>query len=115
MMDNNFSPMEFNKPKGKFYGFGIAAMVLGIISITCCCVFGAPIIFAVLAVVFAIITLSKGANGFAIAGLVTGCIGVILNGLMLLLIFGGGFEEFVEEYESILESLEGVIRLFATR
>ena len=117
-MDENFLPVEFNQPKGKFYGFGIASMILGIISITCCCVFGAPILFAILAVVFAIITMSKGANGFAIAGLVTGCIGVILNGIVLMIIFGGGLDIYLEELESVLESLEeslDVIRLFVIR
>ncbi len=101
--------------KGKFYAFSIASMILGIISITCCCLAGVPIVLAVLAVVFSSLRMSQSPNGFSVAGLVTGIIGLILNGLMLILLFGGNTEFDFTEFESIMESLDDAVRAFAAR
>jgi hypothetical protein len=74
--------------------FGVAALVLGIASIFCCCcismflgAFGAivPGIMGVLGVVFGILGIKSNRKGMAIAGLVCGAITILLViGLMVL-------------------------------
>ncbi|MBQ7643006.1 MAG: DUF4190 domain-containing protein [Clostridia bacterium] len=80
------------KPEGGGTGFGIASMIIGILSmLSCCCVagyvpFGA--ILGVVAIVFAAISLKSGTNGFAVAGLVTGIIGVVIGvGFTVFMLF----------------------------
>lgn len=73
-------------PRGM--GFGIASMVLGIISIVlfCTCI---NIPFAILAVIFGIFHLTRrtGNNGFAIAGIVTACVSMILTAILTVAIY----------------------------
>ena len=80
--NSGLTPDAFGNPdngRGKFFGFGLASMILGIISILCCCLLGAPIVLAITAVVFAILRMTVKPDGFSIAGLVTGIIGMIFN------------------------------------
>lgn len=60
-------------------GFAITSMVCGIVSIVCCCATGLAVILAILALVFGIIAIVKKypAKGMAIAGVVTGAVGVL--------------------------------------
>ncbi len=70
----------------KTSAWGIAGLILGILSLL---LFLAPyigIIFAILAVVFYGIQKKHKPTGAATAGLVTGIIGIVLNGVMLLFI-----------------------------
>ncbi len=62
-------------------GLGIAAIVLGGISILCCSCMGAGILFAIIGGIFSIICLVKGRG----AGRTLGIIAVILNGIGFLL------------------------------
>ena len=101
--------------RGKYLGLGIASMVMGIVSILCCCFLGAPIILAVLALVFSILRMSSKPDGFSIAGLVTGIIGLIFNALMLAVVFGGDFESTIEELESMLESIDVAVKMFIVK
>ena len=101
--------------RGKFFGLGIASMVMGIVSILCCCFLGAPIILAVLALIFSILRMSSKPDGFSIAGLVTGIIGVIFNALMLVVVFSGDFEMTLEELESMLESIDVAVKMFIVK
>lgn len=66
----------------------IVSMVCGIISIVICCVFYLSGPLAVIAVVLGIVSLSKQMNGkgMAIAGIVTGSIGVLLALAMVLVV-----------------------------
>ena len=73
---------------------------------------GAPIVLAITALVFAILRMSVSPDGFSIAGLVTGIIGLIFNALMLVFVFSGEAEIDVEGLESMLESIEDAIRVF---
>lgn len=60
-------------------GFAIASLVLGILSMLCCCCGWIPVIFGAAALVFGILSLSKGygGKGLAVAGIVCCVIGII--------------------------------------
>ena len=116
--NGGFAPEMMGAPqqngRGKFFGLGVTSMILGIISILFCCCEGIFIVSAVTAIVFAGIRMSKKPDGFAVAGLVTGIIGLILNTLFLLLagVFTGLFALTLEEVETLSESVANVIKLF---
>lgn len=101
------SPMH-NSPQTD--GFAIASMVLGIIAVLCC-YFGA--IPGLIAVIFGHLSLSKikksplpiGGKGMAIAGLVTGYVGIAVT-IFAVIAFAiavnstdGAFSVFREEFE----------------
>lgn len=69
--------MEENTKKG----LGIASIILGGISILCCSCMGLGIIFGIVGAVFSIICLVKGSG----SGKTFGIIGIILNGIGILL------------------------------
>ncbi len=84
------------KEEGK--GMAIASLVLGILSVTCCC---GSIIPSILALVFGFISKSqkKENNGMAIAGIILGAIGIVLGIVWIMyLILVGGYEAIVEEF-----------------
>ena len=72
-----------SKPSGT--GFGIASMVLGILALVffCGCI---NIPLAIISIIFAIIHINRktGSIGFAIAGIVTSVISVILTVIMIV-------------------------------
>ena len=84
---------QTNTNGGSFYhssqpnrnGFGIASMVLGILALVffCGCI---NIPLAIIAIIFAIIHINRktGSNGFAIAGIVTSVISVILTVILIV-------------------------------
>lgn len=67
-------------------GFSIASMVLGIISIVLFCIWYLSIPCAILAIIFGIVGMKKGAKGMAIAGLVLGIIAVAIVGIFLIFV-----------------------------
>ena len=73
-------------------GFAIASMVCGCLSILCC--FGTCVswVFSIVAIVLGVITITKkyDGRGFAIAGIVTAGVGVILSIIMTVAIFTTG-------------------------
>ena len=114
--NSGLTPDAFGKPdngRGRFFAFGLTSMILGIISILCCCA-GVLIVLAVTAVVFASIRMSTKPDGFSVAGLVTGIIGLVLNALALVFWFSGESETWVD-FETLSESVVNVIRLFTLR
>lgn len=75
---NNQYYGQMTPQKGDGIGFGLAAMILGILSLFlfACCI---NYIMAVLAIVFGIVQLVKSSKkGMAIAGIITGAISIIL-------------------------------------
>lgn len=79
---NEEKPMWSEKPATpKDNGFNIASLVLGILSIVCCCTYGVfSIIAGVLAIVFFVISKNKGtSNGMALAGLICAIFGILLG------------------------------------
>ena len=71
-------------------GFSIAALVLGIIAIVCCCVWYISIPCGILAIIFGIVGIKSSKKGMSIAGLITGSIGLIISIIMFVaLVFLG--------------------------
>ena len=110
-------------PKKNTNNFEIAALVLSILSVTCCFCFYLSLPFGSLAIIFAI--LSKGGNthmsGLAKAGFIVGIIGLFLS--LLLIVYSivyfflnfQSMEEFLQyysnlsgiEYEELYEMIYG--------
>ena len=79
------------EPKKEKKGFCIAAMVLGIVALVFFCVWYISIPCAILAIIFGILGIKTVNKGMAIAGVVTGSIGLVLWVLCIILIFVFGF------------------------
>ena len=81
-------PSDVNAGNGNM-GISIAAMVCGIVSLVCCCLWYFIVILAIAAIVMGIISIKKGyaGRGMAIAGLVTG--GITIFALIVLILLGG--------------------------
>lgn len=77
-------PKEVQKNKN---GFCIASMVLGIIALVLCCVFYISIPCAIVAIVFGVIGLKAEKKGMAIAGVITGSIGIVLAIAFVIFMF----------------------------
>lgn len=89
-MDNQFSfegspmPPDPGKPKKKNDGYATASLVLGIVALVlscpcCCCLYPVAGVCAILAIVFASISLKRnGRNGKAIAGLILGILALLI-------------------------------------
>lgn len=75
----------------KASGLAIASMVCGIISIVICCVWYLAAPLAIAAIVMGIINNVKqlGGKGMAIAGIITGVIGLLLVIALFVIIFAG--------------------------
>lgn len=91
-------------------GLSIAALIMGILSMLCCCI-GFP--FAIVGIILAVIVLVKGKNGkgLAIAGLITSGITLVISIIAAVSIipvmpymegwieFGSNAESYMEEYD----------------
>ncbi len=88
----------------KTYGWSVASLVCGILSVICCCVGYGAVVLGVLAIVFSIISRKNLGyfDGMAIAGLVLGIIGFFL-GIAIIVSTYLIDEEFMEEYTKYLE------------
>lgn len=66
-------------------GFAITSLVLGIISLLCCCI-GILWPLAIVAIIFGVISLvqKKGGKGMAIGGIITGAVSFVLSLLMFI-------------------------------
>ena len=94
---NGSTEYNYGQPAGRYgsnksesEGFGIASLVLGIITVLlfCTCI---SWITGILAIIFGIIQLVKGnKKGMAIVGLITGGIGFIASVILYILIFFTG-------------------------
>ena len=113
-------PMFNNQPqKGGDQGFAIAGMVLGIVSIVCCCCSWLSAIAAVAGLAFSIISIvqKKPGKGMAIAGIVCSSIGLII--LILVLVANAYFytnepvdvERIFEEF-NIIPGNNGTVEFF---
>lgn len=90
-------------------GLSIASMICGIVAIVCCCLGWFSLIVAIAAVVLGIISIVKDAEGkgMAIAGIITGGIGLILALIMViagaaggeLLSRSGNIQDYLEQFE----------------
>lgn len=88
---NSNAGYQHESNKSESEGFGIASLVLGIITalMFCTCI---SWITGILAIIFGIIQLVKGnKKGMAIVGLITGGIGFVVSIILYILIFFAGF------------------------
>lgn len=75
---------EVNKSKQtETQGLAITSLVLGILAIITCLVWYLGIVLGVFAIIFGAVSVKKRGRGKAIAGIVTGSIGVILSLLIV--------------------------------
>ncbi|OEV21229.1 DUF4190 domain-containing protein, partial [Streptomyces nanshensis] len=88
-------------------GLGTAALVLGIISVVGFCMYGVNIVLGILALIFGIIGLGRAKRGeatnrgMAIAGIITGSVGIVLGSVLLGFIIWAvaNGEDFDDGYE----------------
>ncbi len=92
----------------------IVSLIMGILSIVTCCV-GIGLIFGVVAIILAGISLSKKkGKGVSIGGLVTGIIGTLLSLVIVIYMVMAGVAfgtlkddpEFQKEFNEIIESMD---------
>lgn len=95
---------DLNRPKSR--GWSVASMVLGIISVVCCCVGWIGFITSVLAIVFAVVSRVnlKYFDGMSIAGLVLGIFGLVM-GIMMIWVTYGPMAEMLDEIYKELENM----------
>ena len=73
---------------GESKGLSIAAMVVGILSTTCCCgLIG--VFMGIAAIIMGAVGQAKGGKGMAIAGIITGGCGVLFGIIWTILSFSG--------------------------
>ena len=72
-------------------GFCIASLVLGIVTLIFFCIWYISIPCGILSIVFGIIGLKSVNRGMAIAGLITGSIGLVISALIVIFLFMIGF------------------------
>ncbi len=94
----------FDATKPKTVGFSVASMVLGILSVICCCLGWSGLILGTLAIVFSIVSRKVLGyfDGMSIAGLIVGIFGVCFGGLIIFLAYG----PIAEMFEEIMKELE---------
>ncbi len=109
-VDNNANQYGYNQPQqynSPYYnqqypqyteqpengkGFAIASLVIGILSLTCCC---GSFIPSILGLVFGIVSKKRQPenNGMAVAGIVLSIIGIVFSIIYLIFLFAlGGME-----------------------
>lgn len=79
------------EPKKEKKGFCIASMVLGIVALVFFCIWYISIPCGILAIVFGILGVKTIHKGMAIAGLITGSIGLVISMIILIALFMFGF------------------------
>lgn len=108
---NNMNNQDFN-PQGtdnlfmqmqpKSNAFSIVSLILGIVSITCCCINYLPLVLSVLAITFSVVhrVYTGRFNGMAIAGMACGIVGFAISATMLIvgMIYGDKIEELLKRY-----------------
>ena len=78
---------NMQEPKKDKKGFCIASMVLGIVALVFFCVWYISIPCGILAIIFGILGVKSMNKGMAIAGLVTGSIGLVISAFMIIILF----------------------------
>ena len=81
-------------------GFGIASLVLGILSLICCCFWPVSLTCGIVAIILGIVAVYNkyDGKGMAIAGIVLGAISIVFMILLLVLVGSAGMLEAFSEY-----------------
>lgn len=75
-------------------GLAIASMVLGIVSLVCCCCGGfISLILAITGLILGIISQSRGSSGYAIAGIITSAFGIVFGIIGVVIAVSGIFDD----------------------
>lgn len=95
---NGSASVNYEQSNGNI-GFSIASMVCGILSLLCCCFSLFSLVLGIAAVVLGIVCLSGKyeGKGMAIAGIVTGGIGISVWVIFMLIGGSGLFLDLIEE------------------
>ena len=110
MQDNNWnqpynqnSYPPYNTPEPERKGFAIASLVLGILSLVLCCLFGG--VLGIVGLILGIVSLVKKESkmGMAIAGIITSAFGIIF-GIAMAIYFVMFFGFITENYDAIVNS-----------
>ncbi len=120
-IQNSAQDLGTQQPEGGYMevksnkrGFAVASLILGIVSVVCCCISYAGLAMAILAIIFAVV--SKRKMGYfdplAVAGLILGIVGTVFGATVVLVdvlsrfgYFGDLedlFEEAMKQYEAEL-------------
>ncbi len=102
-VQNNVNTNPTQEAKKERKGFCIASMVLGIIALVFFCIWYISIPCAILAIIFGILGIKTATRGMAIAGLVTGSIGLAISVILIVLIVIGvtiGLSDAANTYNS---------------
>lgn len=91
-------------------GMAIAGLVLGILSMVCCCIWYVSAILAILALVFSIITVvkNKPGKGMAIAGIVCGAIGLIMAIVVVIGVIGYTRTMSPKDLQNMINNIESM-------
>ena len=94
-----------NDGRRKTFGWSITSLVLGILSVVCCCLGWAGAIFAIGAIVFAVVARKTLGyfDGLAIAGLVLGIFGAVFSISIIIstmLLPDEFWDSYYEEFEN---------------
>ena len=102
--NNNYAYQSVNFGRPKKMGWSVVSLVTGILSVICCCLSIAPIVFGVVAIVSSILSRKTLGyfDGMSIAGLVLGIFGVVFGVAVIIAVNALG-EEFWNQY---LEEIE---------
>ncbi len=93
------------EPKPRKKGLCIASMVLGIVTLVLFCVWYISIPCGILAIVFGALGVKTIDKGMAIAGIVTGAIGLFIAFCILLSVFTWGFiAALIDDFDDIESS-----------
>lgn len=106
--DNVYYAGEENKNNGK-KGFAIASLILGIVSVVCCCM-GLGFIAAPLSIIFGIIALVKNQSGkpMSIIGIVLSVISIIFMALIIAM-YGSTAKQVYSDYSKFIMNADSVI------
>lgn len=85
------------EPKKEKKGFCIASLVLGIVALVFFCLWYISIPCGILAIIFGILGIKTVNKGMAIAGLITGSIGLVISVLIIIALFMFGFAVGISE------------------
>ena len=102
--------VDWDTPKSK--GYSIAALVLGILGVICCCTGYSALLFGALAVVYSVISRKHLGfyDGLALAGLILGIVACVLGVSELVATYfftGSASEEFWEYFFNSFEDAMG--------
>lgn len=98
---SNDNQENINNQGGGNIGFAIASLVCGILSMVCCCLTLFSALLAIAAVVLGVITLcfKYDGKGLAIAGIITGGLGLLIVIFAMLLGGSSFYSEFLNEFD----------------